>query len=1189
LHIHPDDRFSISPAPDGGADADVEMNDPTGSVDGAETDGEARYEADIETEDEILYDAPEELETPAHNPESDDPDAAFLTSADDADPHQEDSSPNSDRLSGLEPNTDTETMPDDPLPGGDDKNGDFSPEEEPAEESDELASPSTFVKTLKSSPHSKSQPTPRTGFIDLTGMSSDSSTTRKKMKAAERAAAYGGQPRDATAAMVDAWDMPTLANKSDRERILIKLLRNVGERNRQRLYTCYNSNRADFATHLFAACQFAKESGTAGAGLIEDDVEAISLAGSICVSWLFPAKSADDIRNMSDAAFNKAVDAKELQLFTSMFAGFLMQRNGSLFNAPTQTPSKKKNNSSDPIEISSDDVLQSHERNRSTRKRLVQRSELARKSRSKALQREQKLAESQTANSSQLAAMISSETSNSAVEINPARDDVDGPVYVCDRIARKMKAHQVDGVQFLWREITADDEDGAQGCVLAHTMGLGKTMQTIALLVAVNEAARSKKRSVYRQIPCHLRPDGIQDRMLRVLILCPPALIENWHREIKQWAPKMLGHVFSIDSGSKATHLRHLEDWMRLGGLVLLGYQRFRMMVLQKSHAKQKAPMSEQQLARLKDILISGTEIIVADEAHNLKNNKSEIGKAAAQIETHSRIGLTGTPMSNDVDEIYAVISWAAPGYLGDPTEFRAYYTEPIKDGLYPDSTAAEKRKSIMKLKVLHSDIQPKVNRANIEVLRGSLRPKVEFVITVALGEDQTELYKRYIKAILSNDRNSEADRMTIFSWLAVLQLLTNHPRCFRLKLLAPPAPPKKMSAKTAQQDDDFDDDVPGDRTPATMESGSVTPASEYMVTTTEQLIDAEVTKEAPADAPLHKLGLDETMIKHILHGFEEDVDPQLSAKVTIFLTLLKYSNECGDKVLVFSSSIPTLEYLDELLTQQDMLFGRIDGQTNMQKRMQALEDFHNDDFDIMLVSTKAGGVGLNIQGANRVFIFDFGFNPAWEEQAIGRAYRLGQTKPVYVYRFVAGGTFENEIYNKQLFKMSLAQRVVDKKKPQRHAKRDTREYLYVPKPVKQENLNEEAGKDPKVLDRLLSQHGQEEDGKFDTMIRAIKTMETLQEEALDEQLDEEGQREVELEIQQGRMRTKSKRAPGATQFPRPGSSLTVKLPMPTQPNPQYHTAAPALAPPPSTIAGPSNYPGPAGHPLGGLPRMQLP
>lgn len=460
-------------------------------------------------------------------------------------------------------------------------------------------------------------------------------------------------------------------------------------------------------------------------------------------------------------------------------------------------------------------------------------------------------------------------------------------------------------------------------------------------------------------------------------------------------------------------------------------------------------------------------------------------------------------------------MSFVAPGFLGEPQEFRARFAEPIQDGTWEESTRFEIRRSIMKLQVLQAEIEPKVNRADITALEGSLKPKVEFVITVPLTATQDAVYRRYVTALLGGGRNEKASQVTIFGWLSVLGLLTTHPSTFRRKLLAPRTPNKGKKAVTR------------DTTPTPSEDGSNATSAVEPETSAEQLLEAEADGD-PVEEDLYALGFTEGMIQNILGDLEQDLNPEHSAKATIFLDIVRLSYECNDKVLVFSSSIPTLQYLADLLAAKGFGFGRIDGKVPIPKRTQLIENFHNDRFNILLVSTKAGGVGLNIQGANRVVIIDFGFNPSWEEQAIGRAYRLGQTKPVFVYRFLAGGTFEANIWNKQKFKISLTQRVVDKKNPQRNAQRNTREYLHDPKPVPQEDMSRWIGKDPMVLDKILSQHGMDKPGKSSMLFRAILTTETLQQAAQDEPLNEEEKREVAKEIKLGMAKPRGRKAAAA-------------------------------------------------------------
>ncbi|KAK3710560.1 hypothetical protein LTR37_010187 [Vermiconidia calcicola] len=1109
---HPNDRISVSPPP----------TDKTQDEHGAEE--EIQYEADDEqyhtpiNSPQITPDAGKDEDMIGSGGTSDD----FVIGSEDY---------------GESVKDDTDIgLPLTPPPKGRERSSgdvsDFTPGSDDSDSVEDLPSASKLIGPRRLVVALKTPTKPTFSPIDLTGLVSSSPSPRKRGRPSTKPKELFGDPLSATAEEVDSWVYTDLANKSDRLRILILLLRRTGDQVRERLDALLRRlGRTEFTVELVRECKAFQGHHTTITTMSDEDTKTIQHARDIYLRWLLPLKTEAEIKSLDEPDFGHVLDRTQVVFFLSMLGQCLAKNTSKLYGTPkpnsSKPPSSKLGSSSAAaIPISSSDELQSqHDTPHKKRKREVQRSTAAENSRTLAREREKKFNESQTTDSTRLAAMIASDPSHSNVEINPARDEGCDPIYVTDRIAQKMKAHQISGAQFLWREVTAAGEEGGQGCILAHTMGLGKTMQTIGLLVAVTEAAQSRSRSVYSQLPKQLRPKGIRERHLRVLIMCPPALIQNWCRELNQWAPNQLGDLISLDSASKASHLRYLEAWMRFGGVALVGYQMFRIMVAEKaskdkaSKAGQTNNSAEDDRAKLKQMLLEGPEIVVADEAHSLKNEKSEIAVAAASLRTETRIGLTGTPMSNDVQEIYALVSFVAPGYLGEPSEFRAHYAEPIEAGLYDDSTYYEKRKSIKKLQVLHAEIQPKVNRANIEVLRGSLKPKIEYLITVPLGPTQAELYKRCVRALLKGDSDEKASQVMMFGWLSVLTLLTNHPYCFRQKLLAPPVRPSKRDSNV---------DIPRDRTTSPSESGSATPS--YAATSNE----AEPTEDNVEDEPVQKLGFTKEIIQGILDGFEEDTDPDLSAKVSIFLNLLKLSLGCGDKVLVFSSSIPTLNFLDKILRQQGQLFGRIDGQTGMVNRPHILEKFHKHEYNIMLVSTKAGGVGLNIQGANRVFIFDFGFNPTWEEQAIGRAYRLGQLKPVYVYRFVAGGTFEANIYNTQLYKTSLAQRVVDKKNPRRNAKRNTREYLYEPKAVDQEDLTEWAGKDPQVLDQLLNLG---ENGKSDIMIRAIKTMETLQAEDPDAPLDEEEQKEVNMEIAEGRKRPRGRKqmqVQGMPQPPRP-------------------------------------------------------
>ncbi|WPH02068.1 Hypothetical protein R9X50_00492300 [Acrodontium crateriforme] len=896
---------------------------------------------------------------------------------------------------------------------------------------------------------------------------------------------------DATCAEVDSWDFHELSKSRDRERILIKLLREAGTQRRNAIFQGLNKIKpSQVKEQLQAGLQTLKDGNSEVNGLHFEHAEIVLHCAGIFLAWYHVNIGVMKDRTGQESWWDNVLkDSAQHTMFMSRFRALLMKRNSKLFEEQRTAHFVISDSDDEPK------TLTPHKK----RKKEVQKSEVAMQSRNRALERQERYKKGlavSNSDSQKLGAMIAGNPSFSGVPINPVKDDDHDFIYVLPSIAHKMKEYQIEGTRFLWRELTSTEEDGSQGCLLAHTMGLGKTMQAISCLVAVVEASQSDNPRIYNQLPPNLRLSDKDrgSRRLRTLILCPASLRDNWSRELQSWAPNALGNIFSTENSRGL--LAILENWNEVGGVLLIGYQLFAKAIHRKALsitvnglATQREHPLHQYGEKIDEILLTNTELVVADEAHNLKNADSAMSKAASSIQTHARIGLTGTPMSNDVQEIYSLVSWIAPGYLGAPEEFRAHFAEPIARGNHADSTVSEIRTGMKRLKVLHSEIEPKVNRADITVLKGSLKPMVEFVVTVSLTEIQDLIYRRYISVLVGESRNSGATQMQIFAWLSFLTLLTNHPRAFRQKMLNRS---KETTASTAMNKH-------GTETPDITVYG-----------------EADLDEEgAFGNQDVTKYNISEEEALHLVAGINDDLNPQLSAKILVLLDVLQLSKECGDAVLVFTQSIPTLEYLRDLFTERSIAFGLIHGDINVNKRVEALARFNRKEFDVMLISTKAGGVGLNMQRANRVVIFDFGFNPTHELQAIGRAYRLGQEKPVYVYRFVAGGTFEMNLNNKQLFKTSLAKRVVDRMNPVRNTQRlGAKEWLYEPREVKQEALSAVSGRDPYVLDRILDQEGIGRPGSLysSNMIRSIRTMETLQAETMDIPLTKEEMEEVEKE-----------------------------------------------------------------------------
>ena len=687
------------------------------------------------------------------------------------------------------------------------------------------------------------------------------------------------------------------------------------------------------------------------------------------------------------------------------------------------------------------------------RKRTVQTSQQAKRHQSDAKRRAQENEERARQNLSELeesqGLMMDADGDKRPV-INPGKEDEHNYIYINALAGNMMLPHQLEGVQFLWREIVV----GMSGCLLSHTMGLGKSMQMITLLVTIAEASASKDNATRRQIPERLRKS-------RALVLCPASLVQNWKREFEKWTPSsakpLLGKVTSITADvAPAGRLESLLNWSTIGGVLIMSYNLFVKLV-----DGEKFDAVEQQ--QIKDALLDNPNIIVADEAHTLKNSSAKVTVAASKFRSRSRIALTGSPLSNSLREYYSMINWVSPAYLGKEVEFRARFEEPIYEGSYLESTSHERRKATVRLKALERVLEPKVHRRDGAVLKSTLLPKVEWEIKVQLSDAQREQYNEYIDLFFPDiDDQSTISNTGMWAHKHYLILLCGHPGAMRKKLKATLAEEMKKTSESAEA------------------SSTPNPSSAMMT--------------------IPKL---ERLLLSVSGGH---YDASLSNKTKGFLEIVKGAIAVGDKTLVFSQTLDTLFYLGVILSKADIKFSNLDGHVAMEDRQKMIDNFNGSENNtaVFLISTRAGGQGVNIQGANRVIIFDFGFNPAWDEQAIGRAYRMGQEKPVYVYKFVADGTIETAIQNVTTFKTQLAIRVLEKKNTESVAMK-TKDFLHKPKDVEaaQDEELSQFRKADAVLDRILDVHSES------PFITSISTTDIYRRER-EEDLTAEDRKEIE-------------------------------------------------------------------------------
>jgi SNF2 family DNA or RNA helicase len=596
-----------------------------------------------------------------------------------------------------------------------------------------------------------------------------------------------------------------------------------------------------------------------------------------------------------------------------------------------------------------------------------------------------------------------------------------------------------------------EDNAGVSATTPPHSINTNNP-PSITLLTTIAEASNHPNEAIRNQVPETLRES-------RTLVLCPTSLVDNWNDEFNLWTPpsamEHLGDVFPIHAKLKPKErFNVISNWVEQGGILIVGYSLFRDMIMRTQRSKPDGKvqgLTDDELNKIRDCLLNKANLVVADEAHAMKKNETGITRAAAMIRTHSRIALSGSPLANNLEEYFTLVDWIAPKYLGTRVEFRDRYAEPINSGFYADAHIKDYRKGLKMLEVLKAELDPKVQRKDISAIKDLLPGKTEFLLRMPLTDIQQQAYSLFVRHMEQENNLSRLPPTQLWGWLAILRLLCNHPKCFLEKLRggdqnSKQNSSKKRSASTAKvlkEADDADigpEDAPED--------------------------DVLLTK------PISSLGIPQEVVDQQLALFEDlgtKVDSiKLAHKVQILFGILRYSKIVGDKVLVFSQSIPTLDYLEDQLKANLISHFRLTGSTNMASRQKLTKDFNNNDTSVFLVSTRAGGQGLNLFGANRVVIMDDSFNPMHEEQAIGRVYRLGQKKHVYVYRLTIGGTFEQALQDQSLFKLQLATRVVDRKSQKRHASKDARQYIFQPKVVEQNDLKEYKEKYDKVLNRIL-------------------------------------------------------------------------------------------------------------------------
>jgi SNF2 family DNA or RNA helicase len=438
-----------------------------------------------------------------------------------------------------------------------------------------------------------------------------------------------------------------------------------------------------------------------------------------------------------------------------------------------------------------------------------------------------------------------------------------------------LRSYQREGVAFLQhlREIEC-------GGILADDMGLGKTLQTIA----------------------HLSTEKAKGRLaLPALIITPTSLAFNWSREIDRFAP-------------------------HLNVLVLVGPRRGSLFAKIGEHDVVIAtyPILVRDIERLDQLAFS---TIVLDEAQAIKNARSQTHRALERLAAEHRICLSGTPVENDLGELWALFHFLEPALLGAEASFKESFRVPI-----------EFRADEARMESLREIVGPYVLRRNKRDVAPELPEKTELLRPVELGEAQRELYEQIRVAAHAEVRGAIRKKGLAASAISILDAITK----------------------------------------------------------------------------LRQVCCDPRLVR-----LDEARGVSGSAKYEALLDLLSTEIPAGRRALVFSQFTSMLALIAQGLTERGIDYTTLTGQTR--DRRAAVDEFEGGKVAVFLISLKAGGTGLNLISADTVIHYDPWWNPASQAQATDRAYRIGQTKPVFVHHLYVAGSVEERVLRLQKRKAWLA------------------------------------------------------------------------------------------------------------------------------------------------------------------------
>ncbi|RDL40655.1 p-loop containing nucleoside triphosphate hydrolase [Venustampulla echinocandica] len=481
--------------------------------------------------------------------------------------------------------------------------------------------------------------------------------------------------------------------------------------------------------------------------------------------------------------------------------------------------------------------------------------------------------------------------------------------------------------------------------ILCDDMGLGKTLQTLCI-VASDHHMRAEE---------FAKTGSSDSRRLPSLIICPPTLSGHWQQEINTYAPFLSCTAYVGPPADRA----RLRDRLGQTDVVITSYD------ICRNDTDVLAPFN--------------WNYLVLDEGHLIKNPRAKVTLAVKRLISNHRLILSGTPIQNNVLELWSLFDFLMPGFLGAEKVFLDRFAKPIAASRFSKSSSKEQEAGALAIEALHKQVLPFLLRRLKEEVLDDLPPKILQNYYCDLSDLQKKLFEDFTKkegktlAEKASTGDKEA-KQHIFQALQYMRKLCNSPALV-------------MKEGHKQYDE------------------------------TQRLLAKQGTSlRDPAHAP--KL----TALRDLLVDCGIGVEPAAEGDLATYVSPHRALVFCQMKEMldmvqndVLKKMLPSVQYL------------RMDGSVDASKRQDIVNKFNSDpSYDVLLLTTSVGGLGLNLTGADTVIFVEHDWNPQKDLQAMDRAHRIGQKKVVNVYRLITRGTLEEKIMSLQRFKIDVASTVVN-------------------------------------------------------------------------------------------------------------------------------------------------------------------